>query len=446
MRTLAGSILFLLLFQVCRSQVLAGPMLGPVELRDARIWLEVAPSVRNVQLSFSPKNGGKPTVVGYQGALGKAYNPLTFTLANLEPATTYAYSFIIDGKRVPQGGTFTTKELWQWRRPAPDFSFLTGSCSYVNEPVYDRPGKPYGGDSSIFSAMAREKAAFTMWLGDNWYYREVDYFSPSGLWYRAHRDRSQAILQPLLKAMPHYAIWDDHDYGPNDADKSYILKEESRNVFRNYWPNPSFGENGQGIYTLVSYGDVDIFLMDDRWFRSSNDLPAEVDGKPNAAKRMWGSQELEWLKNALATSRATFKLIATGNQTLNLMSSAECLQNYPIEFNELQDFLRRQKVDGVIFLTGDRHHSEVIRYDRPGTYPLYDVTNSPFTSGVSKVTGTKEEANSARIAGTLVEAQNYSRVTVSGPAKARRLGVEFRGIHGELLGQWSISETELKTP
>jgi alkaline phosphatase D len=446
MRSLTGTIFFIFLFLAGRTQIVAGPMLGPVELRDARIWLEVASSVKSVQLIFSSKNGGKSTVVAYKGALGRPYNPIVFTLASLEPATTYTYSFVVDGKPVRQGGSFTTKDLWQWRKPAPDFTFLTGSCSYVNEPVYDRPGIPYGGDSSIFKAMAAEKAAFTLWLGDNWYYREVDFGSASGLWYRAHRDRSQAILQPLLKAMPHYAIWDDHDFGPNDADKSYILKEESRTVFQNYWPNPSFGENGQGIYTLVSYGDVDIFLMDDRWFRSSNDLPAQVNGQPNAAKRMWGPQEMEWLMNALATSKATFKLIATGNQTLNLMSSAECLQDYPVEFAGLQDFLRSQKVNGVIFLTGDRHHSEVIRYDRPGTYPLYDVTNSPFTSGVSKVTGTKEAANPARVPGTLVEAQNYSRVSVAGPAKARRLTVEFRGIRGELLGGWSVSETELKTP
>jgi alkaline phosphatase D len=31
--------------------------------------------------------------------------------------------------------------------------------------------------------------------------------------------------------MSHYAIWDDHDYGPNNADKSYHLKETSRKVF-----------------------------------------------------------------------------------------------------------------------------------------------------------------------------------------------------------------------
>ena len=422
-------------------------MLGQVELRTANIWLEVAPAVRSVQLVYSAKN--KPSVhktVAYKGTLGNEFNPIQFQIGHLEPNTTYQYSFIVDGKPASgRSGEFTTKELWQWRKPAPDFTFLTGSCAYFNEPVYDRPGKPYGGDSSIFKTMGKEKnSAFMLWLGDNWYYREADYYSSWGLWYRAHRDRSLPILQPLLKAMPNYAIWDDHDYGPNDADKSYTLKEESKKVFQSYWCNPSYGENGQGVYTKMSYGDIDIFMMDDRWFRSGNNILPTIDGKPNPSKRMWGPQEMEWLKNALVFSRATFKIIATGNQTLNPQSSFECLQDYPVEFNELMQFITEQKVNGVLFFTGDRHHSEVIRYDRQGTYPLYDVTSSPFTSGIGKVTGTAEENNPTRMPGTLVEAQNYTRVTVSGAAKARKMNVQFIGIKGQKLGEWTVSETELK--
>jgi alkaline phosphatase D len=434
-----------LLLSVTKAQVISGPMLGPVELRDAVIWIEVGPETKNVQLSYGPKLSGTAKRIEWTDSVGQRFRPVSFTLVDLEPATTYKYSLLVNGKLSP-GGIFTTKDLWQWRKPAPDFSFLTGSCAYFNEPIYDRPGKPYGGDSSIFLTMAKEKASFMLWLGDNWYYREVDYYSAAGLRYRARRDRGQPVLQPLLKAMPHYAIWDDHDFGPNDGDKSYVLKEESRRIFRDYWPNHSAGENGQGIYTMISYGDVDIFMMDDRWFRSANNMDATVGGVPNPAKRMWGAQQMEWLKNALITSTAPFKLIATGNQTLNPKAQAECLQDYPVEFNEFQSFLNDQHIGGVLFLTGDRHHSEVIRYDRAGTYPLFDITNSPLTSGLSRVTGTTEESNQARVAGTLVEAQNYTRINVSGAKGARRLRAEFVGIDGKVLGSWSVLETEIKGP
>jgi alkaline phosphatase D len=443
--------LLLLLFScaftnaIC-AQIISGPMIGQVELRDAKIFLELTPKVKSVKCIFHKQSEPAHThIVPGETNEANVYNTMHFTLSNLEPGTTYNYYFLIDGK-IPSKikYSFTTKPLWQYRTPAPDFSFLTGSCSYVNEPVYDRPGQPYGQDSTIFLSMAKQDAKFMLWLGDNWYYREVDYFSNTGLWYRAHRDRSQPILQDLLKAMPQYAIWDDHDYGPNDSDKSYHLKKESREVFKQYWLNPSYGENEEGIYTTISYSDVDIFMMDDRWFRSSNKTDAFVNGKPNPDKRMWGAKEMEWIKNALLTSQATFKLIATGNQTLNKENIYECMQNFPAEFNEFQEFLAAEKIEGVLFLTCDRHHSEVVKWERSGLYPLYDITNSPLTSSTHKVTGTKEENNPSRMPGTLVEAQNFTRITVSGPEKGRMLTVQYLNAKGEVLAQWKVNESELK--
>jgi alkaline phosphatase D len=430
------------------AQVVAGPMPGHVELRTAKIWVEVRPGTA-VELWYWKK--GNMASAQKLGATTNAqhwYAPVVFDLVGLDMNTTYEYQVLANNKTNKRAsaadGEFTTMELWQWRKPAPDFSFLTGSCAYFNEPVFDRPGTPYGKDSSIFESMAKEKASFMLWLGDNWYLREADYYSEWGVWYRAHRDRGLPVLQAFLKAMPHYAIWDDHDYGPNNADKSFVFRETARKVFMDYWANPSYGQNNEGIYTRFTWGDADFFLMDDRYFRSNDDMSAYAFDKPNAQKRMWGPQQMEWLKNGLIQSKTPFKFIVTGSQTLNLASPYDCLQSYPVEFNELMDFLVSEKINGVVFLTGDRHHSEVIRYDRVGTYSLYDITSSPLTSGVSKVGG-KEKDNTARVAGTLVEEQNYTRISITGNKDERKLQVEFLGIKGQKLASWSITEKELKT-
>jgi alkaline phosphatase D len=107
------------------------------------------------------------------------------------------------------------------------------------------------------------------------------------------------------------------------------------------------------------------------------------------------------------------------------------------------EFLKIEDIKGVVFLTGDRHHSEVIQYERAGQYPLYDITSSPLTAGVGKVSG-KEKDNLNRIAGTLVETQNYTRVSVNGSTGSRSLHVEFLDGAGKVLGQWKVSENELK--
>jgi alkaline phosphatase D len=298
--------------------VVSGPMLGQVELRTARIWIELGGDAKLAVIRYWKKNNpGTKWNKNFKIDNTGDFKPLQIEIGGLEVNTEYQYAVIINNVATNYGGTFTTKDLWQWRKPAPDFSFLTGSCSYINEAEYDRPGKPYGGDSSIFEKMAKEKTAFMLWLGDNWYTREVDYYSEWGLWYRASHDRSANTLQSFLKAMPHYAIWDDHDYGPNDGDKSYVLKDVSRKVFMNYWGNPSYGQNSEGIYTKLTYADCDFFLMDDRWFRSADDMEPFIDGKPNENKRMWGPKQLEWLKTALINSKTPFKFIVTGSQTLN---------------------------------------------------------------------------------------------------------------------------------
>ena len=444
MKHFALSLLFFPLIAYAQPRVIAGPMLAGVELRDVRVWTEVSSEVKSVSIRYGKSGTEQKSEAGYYGTLGKPFNPITVTVGGLEPNTSYDYTIYINGKKTDRTGSFTTKELWQWRKPAPDFSFLAGSCSYFNEASYDRPGRAYGQDSSIFTPMAKEKSEFMLWLGDAWYTREVDYYSEWGLWNRASRDRSLGVLQPLWKAMPHYGIWDDHDFGPNNSGKSYELKETSRQVFNAYFPNKSCGENGQGIYTKIQHNDADFFLTDDRWWRSDDRTKDSINGAPNPDKRMLGPQQMEWLKDALLASNAVFKFIVMGSQALNDVSPYDKWTDFPIERQELLDFIRFYKINGVVFMSGDRHHSEVIKMTRPGTYPLYDVTVSPLTSGTHVFDG-PEKNNPLRVFG-LDQKNNYGRFTIAGPKGSRKLTVDFLGTKGEKLGSWEVSETDLKTP
>ncbi len=433
--------------QTKNAVLVSGPMLGHTDTRSALLWMQFAEGVTSANVSYRKKQGVSATKLVTNRLEGSEFNTTVFTLGGLEPGTRYVY-YVRAGneKRILDSGELSTQQLWQLRTPPPDFTILSGSCAYFNEPPYDRPGTPYGqNDSAIFYHMGREKADLMIWLGDNWYTREVDYHSTWGLYYRASRDRQMKVMAPLLRNMPQYAIWDDHDYGPNDADKSFHLKESARNVFKSYWANPSYGHNQQGIYTRFSFNDVDFFLLDDRWWRSNDRMKDSVDGKPNPEKEMFGKEQMDWLKNSLLHSNTkgstSFRVIVTGSQILNQASRWDAFRRFPTEYNELMDFLQANKIKGVIFMTGDRHHSEVIRLDRAGNYPLYDITVSPLTSGAAKTTGA-EANNPGRISKEIVE-QNYGRLRVSGEPKNRRLTVEFVGINGKVIDTWSVYQTEL---
>lgn len=429
-----------------QAQLVSGPMLGPVELRTAKLWIEVKPGSTAELWYWKKGQSATAKRIIKKTSFDQWFAPLQFDAVDLEPNTTYEYRFHVNiltpNKPFKADGSFTTKELWQWRKPAPDFSFLAGSCAYINEPAVDRPGKPYGGDSSIFETMAKEKAAFMLWMGDNWYTREVDYYDAWGLWKRASDNRAAPVMQNFWKSTSHYAMWDDHDYGPNDIGVNYILKNVSRQVFMNYWLNPSYGMNEQGIYSMISYGDVDIFMMDDRWWRSADNMKDSIDGKPNPDKEMWGKQQIAWLKNALLYSKAPFKIIANGSQVLNPASPFDKLLNCPAEYYDVMNFLHDNRINGVLFMSGDRHHSEVIKVNRTGAYPLYDVTISPLTAGTHTFSG-PEKNNPYRVLG-IDEKQNYGKLSFAGERGKRKLTVAFFGVKGENLGEWSITENDLK--
>jgi alkaline phosphatase D len=430
------------------SIIVSGPMLGHTELRSSKVWVELKPEVKDVRLYFHETANPAKKGVGLKTPQENPYtNTHVFELNDLRPATEYIYQLVGSDNKVFATGKLKTQQLWQWRTSPPDFSFLAGSCAYFNESPYDRPGRPYGGDSTIFTTMAKEKSDFMLWLGDNWYTREVDYYSNWGLFKRAATDRKIPILQDFWKSMPHYAIWDDHDFGWNDADASYPFKKSSRDAFKSYWANPSYGVKDDAVYSKFTWNDVDVFLLDDRWYRSNDNMKDSINGRPNPDKQMFGKEQIQWLKNALLQSNANgsinFRIIATGSQVLNPNSPFDCFRRFPAEYNDFLDFLADNKINGVVFFTGDRHHSEIIKLDRKGNYPLFDVTSSPLTSGTHSFGG-PEKDNPARVLG-IDKLQNYARVSFSGKSAERKMQIDFLGVKGELIKSWSITQGELKS-
>jgi alkaline phosphatase D len=430
------------------SIIVSGPMIGHTELRTSKVWVELKPEIKDVRLFFHETANPVKKGVGLKTSQENPYtNTVVFELNDLRPATEYVYQLVGSDNKVIATGNLKTQQLWQWRTSPPDFSFLAGSCAYFNESPYDRPGRPYGGDSTIFTMMAKEKSDFMLWLGDNWYTRDVDYYSNWGLFKRAATDRKIPVLQDFWKSMPHYAIWDDHDYGWNDGDASYPFKKSSRDVFKSYWANPSYGVKDDAIYSKFTWNDVDVFLMDDRWYRSNDNMKDSINGKPNPDKQMFGREQIQWLKNALlqsnANSNINFRIIATGSQVLNPNSPFDCFRRFPAEYNDFLEFLAENKINGVVFFTGDRHHSEIIKLERKGSYPLFDITSSPLTSGTHSFGG-PEKDNPARVLG-IDKLQNYARVSFSGKSAERKMQIDFLGVKGELIKSWSITQGELKS-
>lgn len=408
-------------------------MIGHTSMTEVTIWVQLQ-SEKTATLWYGPQ--GADTILHTAGIEPDLDDLLIvkFVLTDLQPGTTYTYSLQQGDKSSPgyqsKSYTFSTQELWQWRTEPPAFTLATGSCAYINEERFDRPGKSYGGDYQIFTSIADDQPDMMLWLGDNTYLREADYGSRSGVMHRYSHTRSLKELQPLLSCCPNYAIWDDHDFGPNDSDRSFANKGWTNEAFDLFWANPGCGIPAVGgIGTSFTFNDIDFFLLDNRSFRTHPEIQGE--------RQIWGKAQCDWLIEALKFSNASFKIVASGGQFL---SDAPLYENH-VRWQEERDYVIKRLSDegikNVVFLTGDRHHSELSALKLDSGYVVHDLTASPLTSTAYDHS---KEPNTLRVPGSIFGQRNYALLQFSGALKKRNLTFELYDSNGAKLWDYTIEQ------
>lgn len=424
---------------VAQSSLLqSGPMVCYSEMREALLWAQTnAPASVKVVYWEKDKPDRRFSTREATTLAEEAYT-CKLLADSVAPGKHYQYALYINGIKAERQYPleFQAQALWQWRTDPPEFTVALGSCAYINETEYERPGTPYGGGYEIFKSIHQLRPDVMLWLGDNVYLREADWNTRTGILHRYTHTRSLPELQPLLGSTHNYAIWDDHDFGPNNSDRGLWNKETTLAAFKLFWGNPSYGVNGQpGITTQFRWADVDFFLLDDRFFRSP-------DTRKTGEKTILGKAQLEWLIDVLSSSRATFKIVAIGGQVLNPLAIDETYSNFPEERERLIGEITKNNISGVFFVTGDRHHTELCKLDRKSAYPLYDLTISPLTSGPhTQATG---EKNTIRVPGTLVVERNFAMLSFSGSYKERKMTIAVYNTQGKNLWTREINLKELR--
>ena len=434
------SIIFSLLFISTHAQDLinSGPMVGYSTMQEVLLWVQTDEKAKvhfeyyeidNPKIRFKTEEKETDKKSGYVAKL---------IADEVVPGKNYKYEIFINGLKVERDYAmeFQTQKLWKWRTDPPDVNFIIGSCSYVNEPKFDRPGKPYGNNFEIFNSIHSKNPDFMLWLGDNTYLREPDWNSRTGFINRYSHTRALPELQPLLASTHHYATWDDHDFGPNNSDGSFWLKETASEIFKLFWANPNYDVTGNGGITgFFQWGDLDFFLMDNRYHRTSNNNFTED-------RQLLGKDQIDWLINALSFSQAPFKFIAIGGQVISSGAVYENYATYPEERKYLLDKIREAKIEGVVFLDGDRHHTVLSKMqESENVYPLYDLTCSSLTAGVNK---DDESYNVYSLKETLVGVNNFGMLNITGPAKDRELIIKIFDKDGQELWRKSIKANDLK--
>lgn len=413
----------------------SGPMLGYSDFREVLIWVQTTEEAE-VSIAYTDELGITRVTPPYRTS------PKEDFIAKILPGplkygSRYRYTLLINNEEIITSNKqeFQSQPLWQNRMDPPNFSFAIGSCNYVNEPIDDRLGSPYGGSYEIFNQIRAKNPDFMLWLGDNVYLRTPDFLTERGLRHRYRHTRALRELQPLLAGVHHYAIWDDHDYGTNDSNMSYANKQLTEQIFNDYWGNLNTNVVGNGgITNQFLWVDVEFFMLDNRYHREANELQKKT-------KSYFGEAQLKWLINALSASKATFKVVVSGGQVISDAQVFENYANYPVERQWLIEQLHEQQIEGVLFMTGDRHHTEISKLERPEAYPLIDITCSPLTAGTYSP---RDEGNRLQVKDKVYFNRNFGIVKIRGTRNDRELLLDIYNSDGQLVWDYRIKASDLK--
>ncbi len=331
-----------------------GPLLGPTEPDGPRLWFRTDSSRRTV-LRVAPNEGELTTAPPTHIAWPEASADFTHAvkIAGLSPASTWAWDLEIEGMRHGPW-SFTTAPEAGSSSPG-GFRFAFGSCTSDD-------------DQPIFSAIAAQSPDLFLFIGDNHYGNTGDLSSLRQNYRWAHE---RPLRREMQAATPTLATWDDHDYTGNNEDGTAPEKDVAVRVFTEYWANPSYGtEETSGIFTHHRVGDVEFFLVDDRYFRGMEDS-------------MLGEAQEEWLLSALEESTAVFKFIACGSQW-TLDGSDDSWANFPDSQTRFREALVDREIGGVVLMSGDVHRSEFrLLEGADGGYSLPELTSSPLANSNS---------------------------------------------------------------
>jgi alkaline phosphatase D len=196
----------------------------------------------------------------------------------------------------------------------------------------------------------------SLWIGDNIY---ADTQTDPSIIEESYAQLARFEAFQMLKEQTHFLVtWDDHDYGDNNETRHYGLKEESKQIFREFWElQDEIPEERDGIYYSETFEvmehHVQFIMLDVRYNLD------EVD--PLGKGDVLGENQWAWLEEQLQQP-ADLRFIASGMQILlNKENGSETWMKFPEAHTRLMETIKTSGAEGVLFLTGDQHYGEVNR-------------------------------------------------------------------------------------
>jgi alkaline phosphatase D len=423
-------------------EIALGPMLGPVGMREARVWVQTTEPA-TVRLLYraegetSWNHASAPVATTAKDAL-----TAELVADRVRAGTRYQYTIELDGRVLDrqEGQVFQAQPFFRDRAPAPDFTVAIGGSHYVTDDTLDLPYQDFGGGNEIFTKILEADPDWMLWTGNSSILREADASSLSGMLRRYEQSRNLRELRTLLRSRPHYANWSRRDFGPQHVDSAFIGRTAATHAFSRFWITPGRErelaalQTEPGRYSTFTWADVRFIFLDINSFRDES-VPETV------APVLLGQRQLDWLRAVLASSKEPFKVIVAGAPLLNPARNPGNYSTFRSEHERFLRILREYGGNGLFFVNGGRDYGEFTRFVQSGHYDFHEITMGPLTAQ-PKATG--DALNFFRQPGTYHEAKQFALLRFSGPEDARLLTVEVRAADGRTLWTRELSYDRLR--
>jgi alkaline phosphatase D len=316
-------------------------------------------------------------------------------------------------------------------------------------------------DQPIWEAVLDAKPDLFVFLGDNIY---ADTRDPAVMARKYATLAAKPGFKRLRDSVPLIAIWDDHDFGENDAGGDYPMKDESRRQFCDFWGEPasSVRRTRDGVYAAYVFGPngrrVQIILPDLRWNRTpllsktfkggykawavargltGQLTPGPYDRNPDLDATMIGEPQWAWLHEQLQQP-ADLRILGSSLQVLADFAGWEGWINYANDHQRLFDTIRRTGAERLFCISGDTHYAEVSTLSNNTPYPIWDFTSSGLTE-VWPVT----PPNALRVSPVLRE-RNFGLIEIDWSRPAPAVTMQIRDEKGAVRITQALDTADLR--
>lgn len=316
---------------------------------------------------------------------------------NTIPETRSDVSFVWGGDVCGQGWGINPefggmKIFESMRRLQPDFFIHSGDTIYADNPITAEAKLDDGQIWKNLTSEEKSKVAETL-----------DEFRGA---YRYNL--LDENLRRFNAEVPMLAQWDDHEVRNNwfpgqqlHDDARYAVKSvdllaaRAKRAFLDYMPMRFDAADPERIFRGFQRGPLlDVIMLDERSYRGANTPNRQTSQSDETA--FLGSAQLEWVKQRLLASKATWKVIASDMPVGIVVKDGANFEAFAngdgpalgreLELASLLSFIKKHHIKNVVWVTADVHYCAAHHYDPARAQftdfdPFWEFVAGPLNAG-----------------------------------------------------------------